>query len=270
MTLRLFAVSSLILALVACSADADDDGVTNGDEKDLGTDPENPDSDGDGLTDGEEVALGTDGNSPDSDGDGYLDPYEVAEGSDPADASSGIYQGGWPYNPDKDSLVDPGWDGDARVGSMLPRIQWMDQYGDTVDVYDFAMQGKPVVIDLSGLWCGWCQEVAKFLDGEPTAYTGQGYDELPDIVARGDVYWITVVDSDYSGAPADEDDLLEWWDLFPNPDVTLLLDTDTTFAGWLNPTGYPTMILVEEDMSISISGGNYYSVWDDVIARYGE
>jgi len=102
--------------------DDDNDGLTNGQERDLGTDPNNPDTDGDGLwdgwevengydpldpndpgdgfftdewlngdadgdglTNGEEIALGTNPYNPDSDGDGISDGDEVKNGTDPLD-----------------------------------------------------------------------------------------------------------------------------------------------------------------------------------------
>jgi len=46
------------------------------------------DSDGDGLTDEEERRLGTDPFNPDTDGDGYPDGLEVALGSNPLDPNS--------------------------------------------------------------------------------------------------------------------------------------------------------------------------------------
>ncbi len=58
--------------------DPDHDGLTNDQEKQLGTDPKNSDTDGDGLTDGEEVnAYRTDPLKKDSDGDGLSDYDEV-------------------------------------------------------------------------------------------------------------------------------------------------------------------------------------------------
>lgn len=54
--------------------DTDGDGITDRDEKKLGTDPKNPDTDGDGLKDGEEYyTLKTDPKNPDTDGDGLTD-----------------------------------------------------------------------------------------------------------------------------------------------------------------------------------------------------
>ncbi len=64
--------------------DSDNDGLTDAEEKALGTDPFNPDTDGDGLFDGEEVKVyKTDPLNPDTDGDGFKDGAEVKAGYDP-------------------------------------------------------------------------------------------------------------------------------------------------------------------------------------------
>ena len=67
--------------------DDDGDGLSNGDEADNGTDPNDPDSDDDALPDGTEVAGGTDPLDPDTDGDGIPDGVE---------------------DTDHDGVVDPG------------------------------------------------------------------------------------------------------------------------------------------------------------------
>ncbi len=66
-------------------ADTDDDGLIDGDEVNIhATDPTDADSDDDGLTDSEEVnTFGTDPNDPDTDGDGLTDGEEVEFGTDP-------------------------------------------------------------------------------------------------------------------------------------------------------------------------------------------
>jgi outer membrane protein OmpA-like peptidoglycan-associated protein len=59
-------------------ADDDNDGVTNGEERKYGTNPNNPDSDGDGLKDGEELwRYNTDPLKADTDGDNLTDGDEV-------------------------------------------------------------------------------------------------------------------------------------------------------------------------------------------------
>lgn len=84
--------------------DCDNDGLTNGNEVQLGTDPTNPDSDGDGVLDGTEmndgtnpinpcdlifanqtVAPGTDWLTTDCDGDGLTNGEEIENGNNPND-----------------------------------------------------------------------------------------------------------------------------------------------------------------------------------------
>lgn len=78
------AVATSQPAVVPALIDSDNDGLTDEQEKKLGTDPHNPDTDGDGLFDGEEVNVyHTDPLNPDTDGDGYKDGVEVKNGFDP-------------------------------------------------------------------------------------------------------------------------------------------------------------------------------------------
>ena len=64
--------------------DSDGDGLTNGEECALGTDPVAVDSDGDDLTDGDEVdRYSTNPKSQDTDGDGASDSWEIVHNFDP-------------------------------------------------------------------------------------------------------------------------------------------------------------------------------------------
>jgi hypothetical protein len=70
-------------------ADTDGDGLTDGEEKSLGTNPVLTDTDGDGLTDAEEINLrGTDPTKLDTDGDGASDFREILDGTAPTDPAS--------------------------------------------------------------------------------------------------------------------------------------------------------------------------------------
>ena len=68
------------------------DGLEDGEEEALGTDPLDPDTDGDTISDGDEVdgtnGFVTDPKLPDTDGDGWNDAFEVMRGSDPTDINS--------------------------------------------------------------------------------------------------------------------------------------------------------------------------------------
>lgn len=64
--------------------DTDGDGLTDGEElRTHGTDPNDFDTDDDELTDGEEIEMGTNPTIADTDGDGYADGVEVRAGYDP-------------------------------------------------------------------------------------------------------------------------------------------------------------------------------------------
>lgn len=70
-------------------ADLDGDGLTNDQEKALGTDPRNPDTDNDGLKDGEEIkSFVTDPLKSDTDGDGVDDGRELELGLNPTSSDT--------------------------------------------------------------------------------------------------------------------------------------------------------------------------------------
>lgn len=86
--------------------DDDSDGLTNGEEANLGTNINVADSDGDGLGDGEEVNdHNTNPLKPDTDGDGFTDGEEVLAGSDPNDANSVPTGAGLPIGPGAAALL---------------------------------------------------------------------------------------------------------------------------------------------------------------------
>ncbi|MFA5124956.1 MAG: hypothetical protein WC473_04015 [Patescibacteria group bacterium] len=73
-----------IPATTESSPDSDGDGLTDSEERALGTDPLKADTDDDGLTDWAEIKIyHTEPLNPDTDSDGYKDGQEVINGYDP-------------------------------------------------------------------------------------------------------------------------------------------------------------------------------------------
>ncbi|NBQ55993.1 MAG: hypothetical protein EBU36_05020, partial [Verrucomicrobia bacterium] len=81
------------------------------------------DEDGDGLTNGQELTLGTDPYKKDTDGDGVNDPMEIADGTNPKDATSfkSLSQGLVAYYPFNGNAKDASGNGNdaSVVGASL-------------------------------------------------------------------------------------------------------------------------------------------------------
>ncbi len=96
--------------------DSDKDGLANGTEKTLGTDPYQKDTDGDGLEDGQEVEAGTPPLDADADDDGVADGADGLEDPD-GDGLAGVL--------DPDSDDDGVLDGTEQgVTAALGGSQW--------------------------------------------------------------------------------------------------------------------------------------------------
>ena len=321
------------------------------------------DTDNDGLTDSQEAELGTDPNNPDSDGDGYLDAHENTEGTDPLDAESRIYIGNWPYNPDKDEIpateisaacelpngliqcveettencsnredddndglidcedpkcssapkcvcyhprcieyaeaenVRPSQpcnetrcieieeesvcsvtpipcdaDGDCLtnncegltnyknycappVGWVFPRVKTLDQHNQEVDLYDFANQGKPVLIEMSTGWCGPCQQLANWLmTGDETIKEKPWWDDKFERVRalhdEGKFQWISFLYESADRTQASQEDCSYWDEAFPMPTVPVLLDRNKELHCYFKPMGIPLANVLDENMAL--------------------
>jgi thiol-disulfide isomerase/thioredoxin len=203
-----------------------------------------PDMDGDGIPDDED---------PDMDGDGYSNDDEMHAGTDPADANSVIYTGGWPYNANKEDIVDPGWDSEPLLGTVMPNYQALDQHGDLVSLYDFANTGKPIVLDVVTWFCEPCKAMADyFSNGDPSvmddfAFFADKYDIIRDLVVNGDVHWITIIWS--GGTPVEQADAALWEETWPSEFVTVLADIDLQLQEYLYVKAMPRIDVLDEHMT---------------------
>ena len=250
-SLLIVSLATLSLVVVpACGADSDGDGLSNSRENKLGTDPENPDSDADGLLDGEEDDFGSDPTARDSDGDGYSDFSEFQVGTDPNDAGDVVYESGWPHNPFKEDLTDPGFDNRAGVGDTVGRLVTVDQFGNDVDLYDWGGQGKYILVDVSAEWCGPCQQMSDWLAGNQNNSYLQEYEDIREAVEAGDVLWVTVLAENTNYAPATPRTLQNWDNAFPNENIAVIADIDYAFLEQMGLRAYPSVYLLDENMVV--------------------
>jgi len=146
------------------NVDTDRDGLTDGQEAEIGSDPANPDTDEDGLFDGPELAVGTDPTLFDSDGDGSGDNQEATGGADPNDPAS-VPEGDSGLDTDGDLLTD------AQEDVIGTNAATPDSDGDGLT--DFAEVGfepgsatgtHPLVFDTDGDGIGDGDEVTNGTD----------------------------------------------------------------------------------------------------------
>jgi subtilisin-like proprotein convertase family protein len=137
------AASSLDCSTTDTAKDTDNDGLTDCQEKNLGTDINNADTDKDGLTDGQEVlVLGTDPNNKDTDGDRIFDKLEV----------DGFSFNGqkWYTDPKNADTNQDGLTDGVECPAMTPEGQsaqgCLDTDGDKIpDIFDNDNDGDGVV-----------------------------------------------------------------------------------------------------------------------------
>jgi thiol-disulfide isomerase/thioredoxin len=161
------------------------------------------------------------------------------------------------------------------VGAQVPHFTAVDQYGDIVDLYDFAGRGAPIVIDMGTIFCGPCKAMAAYLstgdmsnlvwdppEGAAPGYYpwwSEDYEGLRDMIANEEIYWLTVLFNESVSGPSDQEECAEWDEAYPNPHIPVLADTNLELKTWLDIQSYPTLNLVSEDMVLEIhsTGGPY-------------
>ncbi len=123
-------------------SDSDGDGLSNAQEIELGTDPQNTDTDDDGLSDFDEIYVyGTEPLDPDTDGDGLKDGDEPYIGLDPANPETfGI--------PDAEYKVEQTISADSDVLADINTVE--NAYELFIDIKTNGYAEKEVTVSKSG------------------------------------------------------------------------------------------------------------------------
>ena len=201
--------------------------------------------------------------------------------------SAYTYKGGWPVNPQSDEIVDSGFDlpcpgpigcecrSDAdcdnqncsahpkgnfcvpKAGDLVPRFEAIDQFGESVDLYDFANQGKIILIELCGAWAKPCNDFSSWLttnDQKITEYRWwkDRYFPIRNMIENGEIILINIISQGTDGTQSTPtpEDVAAWYKKYPNPSVPILADEYKFMYGWIKPTAFPCILLVDENMRL--------------------
>ena len=121
------------------------------------------------------------------------------------------------------------------VGDIVPDFRLEDQFGDTVSMWQFY--GQVVLLDVSTMWCGPCQDL-----GETTEATWEHYKD------DGFIY-LTVLheNSEQGKAPSQAD--LEAWARDNGITQPVLGDGDKVTWDALH-TGYPAVLVIDRHLTV--------------------
>ena len=198
------------------------------------------------------------------------------------------YIGGWPTNINSDLLKDPGFNlpcpgpigcecesnsdcnnGNCHVhpkgnyclpktGDIIPRFEGIDQFGQSVDLYDFANQGKMTLIQLSTVWCKPCNDLSAWLSINDLSikkhrWWRDRYLPIRDMINNGDIQLVHILyEGNIKKGSIVPTDVIDWYEKYPSSNIPILADEYKWMHGWIKPTGLPCVLLLDENMKILI------------------
>lgn len=127
-----------------------------------------------------------------------------------------------------------------RIGENICNIESVDQNADMFDLYSYY--GRPIVIDLSTMWCPICQRAAPYAEQFMTDW--EDYDLL----------WITIILEDDMGNEVNAAELAQW-SLEHGLEKSLVVKgsrhmLDLEGLSGFPATGWPTFVFIDEDLLI--------------------
>ena len=197
------------------------------------------------------------------------------------------YIGGWPYNSNKDNILDPGF-GECpsangcecdvenlcpensectqlfrgkyctpKIGSYIPRFKGTDQFGDEFDLYDLANQGKPIIIEIGSASPSAVNDLSAWLsnlnDGvKESKWWKSEFEGIKDIIDNDKIFWVHFIHSDENKNPSSPQTVSSWHKKYPQKNIIIVSDPASKMKTWIRPTGMPCLILIDENMQLIV------------------
>jgi thiol-disulfide isomerase/thioredoxin len=126
------------------------------------------------------------------------------------------------------------------IGDHICNFSLVDQGGENYRLYDHV--GSPFIVDLSTMWCGYCQVAA------------QEVDAVTDKYSQHSLIYATILIEDYTGQPPDVSDLDQWAAAFEIVNNPVLAGDRSLVESDSNPgfpvQGWPTFIFIDSEFVI--------------------
>lgn len=171
----------------------------------------------------------------------------------------------WPAVEPPDPLQSEG----MSPGQTVRDVRGTDQFGDEVSIWQFW--GRYVLIDISTMWCGPCQDLARDTEAVYQTYKDDGF-----------IYLTVLHENESKKEPSLEE--LELWSSFPefneDPDHPYDRITAPIIADFKGQSGsieairnnqYPVALLVGPDMKVieRIEPANEGRIHEELEAAFG-
>ena len=142
-----------------------------------------------------------------------------------------------------------------QPGDTFPHFIAVDQHGESVDIYDFSMQGKIIALEFGAAWCSPCQHLSSWLSNGDDAVTKnpwwrEEYQIIRERVNKGEIIFITILFQNEIRENASYSTVMDWHDKYPNAKIPILADEYADIHQWIKPTGYPCINLLDEHMKL--------------------
>ena len=137
----------------------------------------------------------------------------------------------WPLSEPPNTLVGEGF----NEGQVPYDFRFPDQHGDEVSLWQFY--GSVILLDISTMWCGPCQQIAREVDETWKDYRDQGF------------MYLTVLPEDLEKGSVSESDLNQWASNF-GIDAPVIADNEG-YGYMVEPNRvWPVVMLIDRDMTV--------------------
>ena len=137
----------------------------------------------------------------------------------------------WPSNEPPNTLEGEGF----SEGQVPHDFRFPDQHGDEVSLWQFY--GSVILLDISTMWCGPCQQIARDVDETWKEYRDQGF------------MYLTVLPEDLEKGTVSDSDLNDWASNF---DIEAPVLADNEGYGYIVEPNqvWPVVMLIDRQMRI--------------------